>query len=337
MAWNAPATPVAGTIITVAFWNTNGRDNLNWLRALTGNADPPGSDYVIVSDSTTGTSWQRVPTDAIAEGAVTNSKLADAAVSSGKIAGGNILSSHLASLSVIAGKIAAGAVGATELADGAVTSSKIAGGNVLAAAIASGAVVAGKIGANAVTGTEIAAGAITYPKVSTSNTPSDGQALIWDNANSTLKWASVGSGGTVPSGAVVWFETLAALTAAGSGWSHYTAGDGRLLIAAGTSGAQTFIEATNYGSSWSHGHPIANHAHGASALGVSGSTGSVQAGRTPNKNVTAGAGSEDYISDHTHNEGSLDVTGTTDAGGTANTDSVTWLPFMRAGVYGIKS
>jgi hypothetical protein len=73
MAWSAPSDPVGGTVITVAAYVTNSLDNIRWLRLLTGNADPPGSNYVVVSTSTTGTSWQKVPADALAAGvAVSN-------------------------------------------------------------------------------------------------------------------------------------------------------------------------------------------------------------------------------------------------------------------------
>lgn len=80
MAWTAPVDPTGGTIITVSYFVTNALDNLRWLRLLTGNADPPGSSYVVVSDSTTGTTWRKIPTDAIADGAVTAAKLGTGAV-----------------------------------------------------------------------------------------------------------------------------------------------------------------------------------------------------------------------------------------------------------------
>lgn len=68
MAYSTPVNPVAGTVITVAYATTNILDNIRWLRQLQGNADPPGSNYVVVSSSTTGTAWAKVPADALAAG-----------------------------------------------------------------------------------------------------------------------------------------------------------------------------------------------------------------------------------------------------------------------------
>jgi hypothetical protein len=88
MAYGTPADPVGGTVITVAYAVTNLLDPIRWLRILTGNADPPGSSYVVVSTSTTGTSWQKVPSDAIAPGAITTVLLADLGVTAGKLSPG---------------------------------------------------------------------------------------------------------------------------------------------------------------------------------------------------------------------------------------------------------
>lgn len=68
MAYGTPADPVGGTVITVAYAVSNLLNPIRWLRLLTGNADPPGSSYVVVSDSTTGTTWRKVPADALAAG-----------------------------------------------------------------------------------------------------------------------------------------------------------------------------------------------------------------------------------------------------------------------------
>jgi hypothetical protein len=68
MPWSAPVNPVSGTVITVAYAVSNILDPLRWLRLMTGNADPPGTAYVIVSDSVTGASWKKVPNDALAAG-----------------------------------------------------------------------------------------------------------------------------------------------------------------------------------------------------------------------------------------------------------------------------
>lgn len=65
--WTNPVSPTSGTVITVAWATSNVVDPLMALRTLTGGADPPASGYVVVSDSTTGTSWQKVPDDALAD------------------------------------------------------------------------------------------------------------------------------------------------------------------------------------------------------------------------------------------------------------------------------
>lgn len=69
MPYGTPADPVGGTVITVAYAVSNLLDPIRWLRLMTGNADPPGSSYVVVSTSTAATSWQKVPGDALAAGA----------------------------------------------------------------------------------------------------------------------------------------------------------------------------------------------------------------------------------------------------------------------------
>lgn len=73
--------------------------------------------------------------------------------------------------------------------------------------------------------------------------------------------------GLVPAGAVVWFETLAELTAAGAAWARYTAADGRFLVGAGTAGSPTlsnpitFAQATNYGTDWAPVITLPTHDH----------------------------------------------------------------------------
>jgi hypothetical protein len=71
MPWTPPSDPVTSTVITVAYAVANLLTQIRWLRLMTGNADPPGSSYVVVADSTVGTSWRKVPADALAAGAVT--------------------------------------------------------------------------------------------------------------------------------------------------------------------------------------------------------------------------------------------------------------------------
>jgi len=126
------------------------------------------------------------------------------------------------------------------------------------------------------------------------------------------------AGAAVPSGLIAAFATAAAIA---SGWARYSTADGRMLVGAGTTFTVTYTEDTDYGSGWSHNHDMASHthtgpshSHSAAALGVSGSTGGPSS-----TNTTGGTGNTSADGGHTHNEGSLDVTGSTDAGGTGAT------------------
>jgi hypothetical protein len=75
MPYGNPVDPVAGTVITVAYARTNILDPIRWLRLLTGNADPPGSSYVIVSGGTASASWAKVSSDVVADGSISDAKL----------------------------------------------------------------------------------------------------------------------------------------------------------------------------------------------------------------------------------------------------------------------
>src|SRR5262245_51555851 len=57
MAWTTPVTPVTLTTITVAWAQQTVVDNLNWLRAITGGASPPGSGYSLESVGVAATGW----------------------------------------------------------------------------------------------------------------------------------------------------------------------------------------------------------------------------------------------------------------------------------------
>jgi hypothetical protein len=58
MPWTNPVDPVVSTVITVAYAKSNILDPIRWLRLLTGNADPPASNYLVTSDSAGATSWK---------------------------------------------------------------------------------------------------------------------------------------------------------------------------------------------------------------------------------------------------------------------------------------
>lgn len=60
--------PVPGTPITAAWEIANPLAAARWLRQLMGNADPPGSNYVVVSSSVSSGAWAKIPVDALAAG-----------------------------------------------------------------------------------------------------------------------------------------------------------------------------------------------------------------------------------------------------------------------------
>jgi hypothetical protein len=80
MAYGTPADPVGGTVITVSYAVSNILDPLRWIRLLTGNADPPGTAYIVASTSTSGTQWQKVTNDLIADGVIDARTIAAGAV-----------------------------------------------------------------------------------------------------------------------------------------------------------------------------------------------------------------------------------------------------------------
>jgi hypothetical protein len=75
MPWSAPVSPVSGTVITVAYATANIVNPLNWIRQLTGGADPPGSSYVVISSSTSATAWGKITPDVILDNSITPAKL----------------------------------------------------------------------------------------------------------------------------------------------------------------------------------------------------------------------------------------------------------------------
>ena len=111
----------------------------------------------------------------IAQDAVTNSKIKDNAVTSSKIASGAVTTGKIADGAVTSNKIANGTFTTDKIADGAitnekiqnnvVTTSKIANNAVTLAKIADGAVISPKILDGAVTASKIADNAITGRKI----------------------------------------------------------------------------------------------------------------------------------------------------------------------------
>jgi hypothetical protein len=58
MPWSPPVSPTPGTTILVAYATANIVNPILWLRLMTGAADPPGTGYVVTSDSAGATSWK---------------------------------------------------------------------------------------------------------------------------------------------------------------------------------------------------------------------------------------------------------------------------------------
>ncbi len=141
----------------------------------------------------------------------------------------------------------------------------------------------------------------------------------------------------VPNGAVVWFETLAELTAAGASWQRYTSADGRLLVGAGASASsQTFTEATNYGADWTPANSVGiSNTLGVNAgsLDVGGSLGVADA-----VFGAAGGGLGGATNTHSHPITNLTVTGSPALSGSVSLSGTgtVWTPYMRAGIWGRK-
>lgn len=127
-----------------------------------------------------------------------------------------------------------------------------------------------------------------------------------------------------PSGVGAWVRKASEIP---TSFTRESALDGRIPVGAGTTFTVTYVEETNYGSSWSHGHTGGAHTHNASALGVSGNTG------TPSDTEAAGGSGSVAADGHKHNQGTIDVTGTTDSGGAVATSSDAWTIPSRAVVW----
>lgn len=332
MAWSSPITPVSGTVITVAWAVTSVVDPINWLRALTGGADPPAANRVVVSLSTSTSAWVQVPTDAIADGAVTDVKMGTQKVTragdtmtndliltrSGGTTGYLILGSNTAFYFGYDGSKHVLRTGRLDVLGDLYVYRDVAG------AATTGYLILGTSASNFIgfDGTKlVTSGSFTVP----SGTLTAPVLAITGNATvgGTLGVTGVISGpGSFPLNGVVWFPTLADLTAAGANWVRHTAADGRLLVGAGTAGSptlsnpQTFAEATNYGTDWGHTHA------GGSYATAGGFTGTAADAQT----VQSGSGVSVSATSHQNALSALPVSGTS--------GSTVWLPGMRAGIWG---
>lgn len=319
MPWSVPTTPVSGTAITVAWATSSVVTPLLWLRALMGNGDPPGAGYSVDSLSTTTTTWrQKVNREG---DTMTGDLMVNRTGSAAPTTGFLVLGNDTAKFFGFDGTTHVLVTPRFDIRNdlyvyrvGTPSQGYVILGN-------SAAHFVGFDGANVVAdGNKIWTDANTANAVTTAKIADTNVTAAKLNADVPI----------VPLNGVIWFPTLADLTAAGSRWSRHTAADGRLLVGAGTAGSptlsnpQTFTEATNYGTDW-------GHSHGSSALTVTGGTD----GPTITVAVQSGAGTTVAASNHGHNIGGVGGT-TGDVGGT--TDSTVWLPgALRAGIWGRRS
>lgn len=119
------------------------------------------------------------------------------------------------------------------------------------------------------------------------------------------------------SGAIGLVRTAAEIP---SGWSRESALDGRFAIGAGTTFSQTFDEATDYGSSWSHSHPLGSHTHSYSL-----SSGNADQQQTQMTGGSPSGSSPPQA--HTHTASG------TSGGPSGNSSSTAWTIPSRAYVY----
>lgn len=151
-------------------------------------------------------------------------------------------------------------------------------------------------------------------------TPTASRVPIADGSGKLNGWVD-----GVPSGAVVYFQQLSELTAAGAGWQRYSAGDGRILIGAGITAGQTFSELNNVGANWTPASGLAATAGTLVTPAVITSTAADVFG------ASAG-GSSVSAPSHQHTTPSGAITGAPALTGTGTV----WLPPMRVGIWGRK-
>jgi hypothetical protein len=178
-------------------------------------------------------------------------------------------------------------------------------GTVAADGLASDAVTTAKILDANVTTAKLAAESVTEAKLDALDSPADNEILTYDSATARLEWQAASALITgFPASGILAFATAAAIA---SGFSRYTAADGRFLVGAGTSFSVTYTENTAYGSSWSHQHA----ATGLTATGANtGAASTTQANlKTVSPQEEAAAGT-----DHVHPAGAITM-----GGNTANT------------------
>lgn len=309
MPWPSLVPPTAGTVVTVAWANAQVIAPLQWLRQLAGNADPPGASYVVVSTSGSASSWQKVPQDAIADGAVADVKLANQKV--------NAATSLFTSFTAVPGanrngffEVSPGAggptgVGAWHVLQGVETNQPSTYYMQLTCDINNQNELYFHLAINGVVG--------AWRKMWHAGNQGAGSGLdadLLDGQQGTYyaTAAALAAVAAVPSGMIAAFANAGAIPA---GWSRYSAGDGRLLIGDGTTYGQTFSVSTpDVGTSWAHSHSV---------------TGNTGASTTGGGAVQGGGGSSADPQGHVHSPGGLAAA------------NQTWTPVARVVVWAQKT
>lgn len=316
MPWSTPVAGIAGTVITAAWSTANVVNPLNWLRQLTGNADPPGTGYVVTSDSTSTTSWK---TGATAGASIFGSApvLVGGSEMTGPLKIANGTEIQLSEGSGFARYVLKMVAHAQEL--GNPNNVMVFRGSQLQVP---NAIYLGLMEASGFVRTVLRMNTSDVIEFGNTNnvlnllgTVQVGGSTPWTAANdgtgsnldADLLDGVQGSGyalaaAGVPSGMIAAFRTAAAIPA---GWSRFNDGNGRMLVGAGATFSQTFTEDTAVGANWT---PFA---------GASGFTGTA----ADVFNAAAGATA---VSSATH-QNSLSIA------------AQTWTPVARIVVYAIKS
>lgn len=306
-AYGTPTDPVSISVITVAYAIANLLNPIRALRAFTGGADPPGSGYVVTSDSTSTTSWKTLAAAVLAGIGYTPANKAGDTFAGAVVVAGNFQVGGTSTM----GAINSGGISAASLTSAGALN---VGGTSTMGAINAGG-ISGSVG--------VFSGAVSGTTGTFSGNVSGADFLVG------------GFSVKIPLGAVVWFETLAELTAAGAAWARYTAADGRFLMgaSAGIFGV-AFTEATNYGSSWTPAGSVGV----SSTLGVNAGTLDVggSLANAPQSNAYSGGAFSGPSIPHTHDISGLTVTGSPALSGSvsASGTSTVWIPPARAGIWG---
>jgi hypothetical protein len=335
MPWLPPVSPTPGTTILVAYATANIVNPILWLRLMTGAADPPGTGYVVTSDSTGATSWK---TGIAAIGAVLGytpvNKAGDTGIgdltSDGTISALGIIAGANGIIAGANGVASAGPVNPASYAGGSTatgtpsvlglnvgTSGVASAGPVNPASYAGGSTATGTpsvLGLNVGTSGVASAGPVnpaSYAGGSTATGTPQVKGLIVGTDGIACAGPVTANGTTivpVPLGAIVAFATVADLTAAGASWTRHTALDGRLPVGDGTTFSQTFAAATNYGANWTPSSGL--------------SVGTVPV-LTDSQTTLVNTGATTSVATATH----------THPAPTLNGASTAWLPPMRAVVW----